>query len=357
MTCAELGPRTAPAQGRRLLSIPVLRPLRRPTAALAAVLLIPALAACGSDSDSDGKASDSASASASSTDEASDGLSEVTFEGDVGKSLTATWHSEVKAPESTTVTTLVKGTGDVVADGDTVNTYLYLGNGSTQKDAFSDYDNGAPEPLPNEGQLGDVLNQVLDGATYGSRVVAVTTPSELFGPSGASGNEQLGIGADDVLVVVADLVEKAAVAPTPTDDKAHDASPDSQPKVVTEGDKVTGLDWTGVDEPDLATPVQRLVLKEGDGAAVKASDTVVVNYLGETYQAKEPFDESFSKTPLTSPLSGLIQGWSIGLTGVKVGSRVLLQIPPAYGYGAEGSGDTIPGNSTLWFVIDVVSVK
>ena len=109
-----------------------------------------------------------------------------------------------------------------------------------------------------------------------------------------------------------------------------------------DGDKVTGLDWTGVDEPDLATPVQRLVLKEGTGAAVEASDTVTVNYFGETYQANEPFDESYTKTPLNSPLSGLIPGWSIGLTGVKVGSRVLLQIPPAYGYGAEGSGDSIP---------------
>jgi len=202
-----------------------------------------------------------------------------------------------------------------------------------------------------------VFTQLFAGATYGSRVVAVTTPGELFGPSGAAGNEQLGIGADDALVVVADLVEKAAVAPTPTDDKAHDASPESQPKVLVEGDKVTGLDWSGVDEPDLATPVQRLVLKEGTGAAVKASDTVTVNYFGETYQAKEPFDESYTKTPLNSPLSQLIQGWSIGLTGVKVGSRVLLQIPPAYGYGAEGSGASIPGNSTLWFVIDVVSVK
>jgi peptidylprolyl isomerase len=339
----------------------VLRPLRRPTAFLAAALLIPALAACGSDSSSD-KASDdkessSASASASSSEGAPEGLSEVTFEGEVGESLTATWHSEVEAPESTTVTTLVKGDGEEVADGDTVSAYLYLGNGTTQKDAFSDYDNGAPESLPNDGQLGEVFTQLFDGATYGSRVAAVTTPAELLGPSGAEGNEQLGIGADDVLVVVADIVEKAAVAPTPTDDKAHDASPDSQPKVVTEGDKVTGLDWTGVEEPDLAAPVQRVVLKEGDGAAVKASDTVVVNYLGETYQAKEPFDESYSGEPLTSPLSGLIQGWSIGLTGVKVGSRVLLQIPPAYGYGAEGSGESIPGNSTLWFVIDVVSVQ
>ena len=334
----------------------MLRRLRRPAAAL---LLIPVLAACGSSSDSgEDSASDAkATSSADASSTAPAGLSEVTFEGGVGESLTATWHSEVEAPESTTVTTLVKGTGDEVADGDTVSAYLYLGNGTTQKDAFSDYDSGAPESLPNDGQLGDVFTQLFDGATYGSRVVAVTTPSELFGASGASGNEQLGIGADDVLVVVADLVEKAAVAPTPTDDKAHDASPDSQPKVNVDGDKVTGLDWTGVDEPDLATPVQRLVLKEGTGAAVKASDTVTVNYFGETYQANEPFDESYTKTPLNSPLSGLIPGWSIGLTGVKVGSRVLLQIPPAYGYGAEGSGDSIPPNATLWFVIDVVSVK
>ena len=186
----------------------------------------------------------------------------------------------------------------------------------------------------------------------------MTTPAELFGPSGAEGNDQLGIGADDVLVVVADLVEKAAVAPTPTDDKAHDAPPDSQPTVVTEGDKVTGLDWTGIAEPDLATPVQRVVLKEGDGAAVKASDTVVVNYLGETFQAEEPFDESYSGTPLTSPLSGLIQGWSIGLTGVNVGSRVLPADPAGVRLRRGGQRREHPGRApTLWFVIDVVSVE
>ena len=81
-----------------------------------------------------------------------------------------------------------------------------------------------------------------------------------------------------------------------------------------------------------------------------------VDYLGATYGADSPFDESFSAKPLTSSLDGLIQGWSIGLTGVKVGSRVLLQIPPAYGYGAQGSG-AIPPNATLWFVIDVIEVQ
>jgi peptidylprolyl isomerase len=334
----------------------VLRRLRRPAAALGAALLIPALAACGSDSgkdsnaDSKPKASESASADASETP----GLTEVTFDGEVGKELTATWNAAVDVPESTEVTTLVKGTGDKVAEGDTVSTYLYLGNGTTKQDAYSDYTNGSPESLPNDGQLGDVFTKLFADATYGSRVVAVTTPAELFG---SPDNTQLGFGANDSVVVVADLVEKAAVAPTPADDKAHDAAPNTQPQVVAQKDKVTGLDWTGVSEPALDTPVQRVVLTEGTGAAVKATDTVTVNYLGEVYQGTAPFDESYSKTPLTSPLSGLIQGWSIGLTGVKVGSRVLLQIPPAFGYGAEGSGADIPGNATLWFVIDVLKVK
>ena len=182
----------------------------------------------------------------------------------------------------------------------------------------------------------------------------MTTATELFGPSAE--DNQLGIGVKDTVVVVADLVEKQAESPAPTDDAAHDASPSTQPTVVEKDGKPTGLDFSGIEEPALDTPVQRVVLEEGTGAAVKASDTVKVNYLGATYDADSPFDESYSGAPLTSALSGLVQGWGIGLTGVKVGSRVLLQIPPAYGYGAQGSG-AIPGNATLWFVIDVLSVE
>jgi peptidylprolyl isomerase len=332
----------------------VLRRLRRPTAALAAVLLVPALAACGSSSGKDSGTDTDSKSSPSADATETPGLSEVTFEGEVGKSLTATWHSKVDVPTSTTVTTLVTGTGAKIAAGDTVSTYLYLGDGTTKKDAYSDYTNGSPESIPNNDQLSDTFTKLLSDATYGSRVAAVTTASELFG---SAGNTQLGIGANDTLVVVADLVEKAAVSPTPADDAAHDVSPGTQPQVVLQKDSPSGLDWTGIAEPSPTTPVQRVILKEGTGPAVKASDTVTMNYLGETYQAKSPFDESYSKTPLTSALSGLIQGWTIGLTGVKVGSRVLLQIPPSYGYGAEGSGSTIPGTATLWFVIDVLKVK
>jgi peptidylprolyl isomerase len=320
----------------------VLRRLRRPTSALAfTLLLVPAVAACGSNEKKDTPAKAE--------------LSGVSLTGEVGRGITAKWHKAIAQPKSAKVTTLVKGTGGKIASGDTVSTYVWIGNGTQKKVAFSDYQNGAAEPIPDNGQVSPVFDKLFEGATYGSRVATVTTATDLLG-SAASGS-QLGIGAKDSIVLVADFVKKAPVSPTPSDSKAHTSTPKAQPKVVTKKGKPVRLDWAGVAKPSLTTPVQRVILKKGHGAAVKASDTVTVNYLGETYNAKTPFDESYSKSAMTQPLGNLVPGWKIGLAGVKVGSRVLLQIPPAYGYGAQGSGSTIPGNATLWFVIDVVKAK
>ena len=76
----------------------------------------------------------------------------------MGDGITAKWSSAVEAPKETAATTLVKGDGDAVADGDTVSTYLWVGNGTAQEQVFSDYDNGAPESIPNDpDQLGAVF--------------------------------------------------------------------------------------------------------------------------------------------------------------------------------------------------------
>lgn len=335
----------------------MLRRLRRPAAALCAVLLIPALAACGGDSDD--KADDAeSSTSASADDSGSEGeLEEVSFSGEVGESITADWKSAVEAPDQVEVTTLVAGDGDEVAEGDTVSTYLWAGNGTTKEQVFSDYDNGAPEAIPySADQLDAVFKALFEGKTYGSRVVAVASATEVFGDSAE--DNSLGVDPADTLVIVADIVEKQEESPEPSSDQPEDADPATQPTIIEKDGKPTGLDFSGIDEPELDAPVQRVILEEGDGAALTADDTVTVNYLGSTYDAEAPFDESYSTgQPLKQALSGLIQGWTIGLEGVKVGSRVLLQIPPAYGYGAQGSGEAIPGNSTLWFVIDVIKAK
>ena len=72
----------------------------------------------------------------------------------------------------------------------------------------------------------------------------------------------------------------------------------------------------------------------------------MVRYLGQTYDGKKPFDESFSSKTLEARqvgVGGYIKGWDKGLVGVKAGSRVMLLVPPSEGYGKAGSGQEDPG--------------
>jgi peptidylprolyl isomerase len=98
----------------------------------------------------------------------------------------------------------------------------------------------------------------------------------------------------------------------------------------------------------------------GTGSAAKSGSTVTVNYVGVLYKGAKQFDASWNrKQTFTTPLStsSVIPGWVQGIAGMKVGGRRELIIPPALGYGAAGSGSTIPPNSTLVFVVDLLGVN
>ncbi|MDJ0381630.1 FKBP-type peptidyl-prolyl cis-trans isomerase [Streptomyces sp. G-G2] len=126
---------------------------------------------------------------------------------------------------------------------------------------------------------------------------------------------------------------------------------------ITKGAKF-GEDPTlakGKGEPPKGLKVE--VLSEGKGPALKKGDVAQVNYLGQVWDGAEPFDKSFGRPApfdLTLGAGAVIKGWDQGLEGQKVGSRVELVIPPALGYGAQGSGDKIKPNATLVFVVDIV---
>ncbi len=186
------------------------------------------------------------------------------------------------------------------------------------------------------------------GQKIGSRVAVTATAEEAFGEAG---NPQLGIGNKDTVLIIVDLMEEY-VPPTPTEVPAGE-----MPSIIEEKGEPVGLDFTGIAEPKADDDLKRTILIEGDGPTVTADMTLKVNYLGSVYDAKKPFDESYSKEPAEFALSGVVQGWTYGLTGVKDGSRVLLAIPPALGYGADDSNPAIPPNSTLYFVVDIISAK
>ena len=101
-------------------------------------------------------------------------------------------------------------------------------------------------------------------------------------------------------------------------------------------------------------------LVTGTGQTAKAGDTVTVNYVGELYKNGKEFDSSWSRNqPFTAALSSgsLIRGWVQGIPGMKVGGRRELIIPANLAYGKMGSPPTIPPNSPLVFVIDLLSVS
>ncbi len=110
-------------------------------------------------------------------------------------------------------------------------------------------------------------------------------------------------------------------------------------------------------------PPSHLVVKDlikGNGTSATPNGTVTVNYVGVLYNTGKQFDSSWSRNqPFTTPLSAgsVIPGWVQGIQGMKVGGRRELIIPPALAYGKSGSPPAIPPNSTLVFVVDLLSVS
>jgi len=121
----------------------------------------------------------------------------------------------------------------------------------------------------------------------------------------------------------------------------------------TFGQKPTIIFPAGDPPPSL----QRVILSEGTGPAVQKGDWVITNYLGQVW-ARTVFDNSYDKNKSAAFQIGIgkvVPGWDTGLVGVPVGSRVLLSLPPADGYGAAGKASAgIAGSDTLVFVVDVL---
>jgi len=105
-----------------------------------------------------------------------------------------------------------------------------------------------------------------------------------------------------------------------------------------------------------ASGLQYKVMKEGNGAQPKATDTVTVNYRGTLLDGTE-FDSSYKRNqPATFPLGGVIKGWTEALQLMKVGSKYQLFLPADLGYGKDGRPG-IPPNSVLIFEVELNDVK
>ncbi|CAM5380059.1 peptidylprolyl isomerase [Streptomyces avidinii] len=255
-------------------------------------------------------------------------------------------------PKELKVVTLSEGDGPALKKGD-VAQVNYLGQVWDGKEPF-DQSFGKGKPFDVTIGAGQVIkgwDQGLEGKKVGSRLELVIPPDLGYGEQG-SGDK---IKPNATLVFVVDIVKGTSIPASATGKEVAQENKDL-PKVATNTD---GKE-VAVTVPKDVTPPAKLVsnyVLEGDGAVVKDTDNVVVKFNGKTWKDDKTFESTYATDQsVTWPMEQLsVKGLKEGLVGKKVGSRVLLVIPPDMGFGDKEQG-TIPANSTLVFSLDILAV-
>ena len=272
-----------------------------------------------------------------------------------GSDTTAPTVAITPKPLSVTETTtrVVKaGDGPVVKDDEIVSVKYVLINAKDASVLDTNYGKqnlglslGTADLLPG-------LKKGLANQKVGSRVLVAVPPKDAFGPQG---NTDIKVGATDTVVFLMDVV---SVTKPLASAEGTEVKPDADlPAVKVESGKAATITIPKGKKAPTKTVGQNLI--DGAGAKVEAGQTIRVAYTGALWKDGKVFDSS-----ATSPKGyfetvigkqQVIKAWDAQLVGKAVGSRVLLVVPPADGYGAAGSPPKISGTDTLVFVVDILA--
>ncbi len=118
------------------------------------------------------------------------------------------------------------------------------------------------------------------------------------------------------------------------------------------------LHVSAADTLTTASGIKYVVLKAGDGKHPVSGQSVKVFYsrmskpgkVVETNEGDSPFKFAIDKQEV-------IPGWDEVVKLMSKGEKIYCVIPPALGYGKRGVEGVIPPNATLYFLIEVVSIK
>jgi peptidylprolyl isomerase len=304
-----------------------------------------AVAGCGSSHKSGNSAKPSSSAS----------LSSVTIK--AGKTPTLHLPKTPFKVTKTAVKVVKPGTGATVKKGQNVSVNYVLVDGRDGKQAGTTF-GAQPQTFPADPAqvIPGIAKGIID-QKVGSRVLVGISPTDGF--KSQNGNQQLGIQANDSLVLMMDI--RKADTPLP-----HAEGTAVPPKAGLPVAKVNAAgDSATFTLPKTAVPTKLIVqpLIKGKGAVVKKGQTLWAKYTGVIWKTGKVFDSTSQhpgKAPTSFPIGvgQVIPAWDSGLVGQRVGSRILLVVPPKYGYGSKGTSDgTIKGTDTLVFVVDIVDVS
>jgi len=281
--------------------------------------------------------------------------------GAASKSVTATGALETAPKVSfptplrvtkTQTSVLVSGKGEALRAGDSAFYDLTILNGRTGKVvAQGTYDSiGDGFGTIAKGAAFEAVTKGLECAQGNSRIAIVANSQD-----GHQNKVYQGIRKNDSLVFVLDVTKTFPAQAT-----GHNRLPhNGLPSVVT-----TKSGQPGIQLPAGTPPTTKAVelLKEGTGPKTKKDSFIVAKYTAVGWRDKTVFDSSWTIGQGQAKIIGLgnpgvVAGLRAGLIGQKVGSRVLLVIPPKLAV-SDGSDQTVtvPTGTPLVYVVDILGL-
>lgn len=143
---------------------------------------------------------------------------------------------------------------------------------------------------------------------------------------------------------------KEAKVDTSTSTNIQDANKPAQ--------RLQGTQLAGFTPIPKVEKLERQEVKPGTGEEVQPGASITADYTGAVAATGIIFQSSLdSGQPVPFSLNGVIEGWTKGIPGAKVGGSYRLLIPAAQAYGANPREDSgIPPNADLVFDITIVSI-
>ncbi|MBK8462642.1 MAG: FKBP-type peptidyl-prolyl cis-trans isomerase [Nigerium sp.] len=324
------------------------RPLSRVALAAASALLATTLAACGgpapSPSPTPSEPGATASASATPTTPAvpaSTSIDGITVTGPAGSV------PEVRIPtpfaiDETRTRTIREGHGPgALADG-VVETHYVGINGRTGDTFDSSWKAGSPQ-LFLLTQVVPGFGKGLEGAKAGERRLIVLPGSAGYDADG--GQPDAGIEVGDTLVFVVDVVSVSVTAATGT---AHQPE---LPVTVGEADGRPTVTIPTGQQPPTGLVIAPLIV--GEQRVVGEHDIVMTHFRSWSWNTGRQIEDNFDAVR-SGAIAEAIEGFRKGVVGQPIGSRVLVIVPPAYGYARASQKPPIAAGDTVVFAIDIL---
>ena len=278
----------------------------------------------------------------------------VTAAGDIGADPEAEFPTPIVG-KKTEATVLTAGDGDRLAPGALGVVQVTIYDGTTGEVLISS-DYAGSGVLSYAREEVPAFGAVVQCATIGSRVAAVGSAADLIGDD-AVAQYQLPVEADDEVVLVADLLQTYLGKA----DGAEQPARAGFPSIVLAPDGRPGFTFPG--GSTAPATFESAVLKAGDGTKVKEGDGVVMNYTAVEWGATTVAETTWDGSPtvklaasLTESESGMIEGLKKAIVGQKVGSQLVVVVPPELGYASGSAPAGVTEGATLVYVVDILGI-